>query len=139
MYWHSGGSLDVVRFVDRLTARISVALFSLSFVAAALAGNLTRWIINHRRNVTRFCWGLCPRGSNEFNRSKHTLNPEVLTMKTISIVGAVLAGALLSLPALSSEVHATIDGVKNSKAYPLRNLSIRRGVSPRSRSEHSSW
>jgi uncharacterized protein (DUF2141 family) len=40
-------------------------------------------------------------------------------MKTTDLlfVGAVLAGTLLSLPALSGEVHAAIDGVKNSKGH----------------------
>jgi hypothetical protein len=31
------------------------------------------------------------------------------------ICGVVLAGALLSLPALASEVHAAIDGVNSTK------------------------
>jgi uncharacterized protein (DUF2141 family) len=38
-------------------------------------------------------------------------------MKTISFVGPMLAGTLLSLQAFSGEVHAAIDGVKNSKGH----------------------
>jgi len=38
-------------------------------------------------------------------------------MKTtdLSFAGVVLAGALLSLPALPAEVHAAIDGVNSTK------------------------
>ena len=40
-------------------------------------------------------------------------------MKTtnLSIAGVVLAGALLSLPALGSDVHAAVDGAHSSKGH----------------------
>jgi hypothetical protein len=55
-YWQGGGSLDAVRFIDRLMIRISAVLFSLSFSASALASLFpnaaTRWILGHRRDFT---------------------------------------------------------------------------------------
>jgi hypothetical protein len=55
-YWSGGGSLDAVRFIDRLTIRIAVVLFSLTFAASALPafipGSMTRWLFSNRRNLT---------------------------------------------------------------------------------------
>src|SRR5215469_2574815 len=55
-YWQGGGSLDTIRFIDRLMIRIAVVLFSLSFTASALArlfpSAATSWVLGHRRNFT---------------------------------------------------------------------------------------
>jgi hypothetical protein len=55
-YWHGGGSLDAIRFIDRLTIRIAAVLFSLTFAASALKvlipSKITRWLFSNRRNLT---------------------------------------------------------------------------------------
>ena len=55
-YWQGGGSLDTIRFIDRLMIRIAVVLFSLSFTASALArlfpSAVTSWLLGNRRNFT---------------------------------------------------------------------------------------
>src|SRR5215471_14425804 len=56
IYWQGGGSLDAVRFIDRLMIRIAVLLFSLSFTASALVslfpGAAANWLLGNRRNLT---------------------------------------------------------------------------------------
>lgn len=56
IYWQGGGSLDAVRFIDRLMIRIAALLFSLSFTASALSslfpGAATSWLLRNRRNLT---------------------------------------------------------------------------------------
>jgi hypothetical protein len=56
VYWSGGGSLDAIRFIDRLTIRIAAALFSLTFAASALTALIpsktTRWLYSNRRNLT---------------------------------------------------------------------------------------
>jgi hypothetical protein len=55
VYWHGGGSLESVRLIDRLTARLAVVLFSFGFVISDLLllfpSSLTRWLLAHRRNL----------------------------------------------------------------------------------------
>jgi hypothetical protein len=55
LYWHGGGSLESVRLIDRLTARLAVVLFSLGFAASDLMllvpSGPTRWLLAHRRNL----------------------------------------------------------------------------------------
>jgi hypothetical protein len=55
-YWSGGGSLDAIRFIDRLTIRIAAVLFSLTFAASALKAfipsKMTRWLFSNRRNLT---------------------------------------------------------------------------------------
>jgi hypothetical protein len=55
-YWSGGGSLDAIRFIDRLTIRIAVVLFSLTFAASALGAlipsKITRWLFSNRHNFT---------------------------------------------------------------------------------------
>src|SRR5262249_7832539 len=56
IYWQGGGSLDAVRFIDRLMIRVAVLLFSLSFTASALVsqfpGPATNWLLRNRQNLT---------------------------------------------------------------------------------------
>jgi hypothetical protein len=55
VYWHGGGSLESVRLIDRLTARLAVVLFSFGFAASDLMllfpSGPTRWLLAHRRNL----------------------------------------------------------------------------------------
>jgi hypothetical protein len=54
-YWNGEGSLDAIRFTDRLTIRIAAVLFSLTFPASALRvfipSKITRWLFSNRRNL----------------------------------------------------------------------------------------
>jgi hypothetical protein len=55
-YSSGGGSLDALRFIDRLTIRIASALFALTFAASALTvfipSKITRWLFSNQRNLT---------------------------------------------------------------------------------------
>ena len=55
-YWYGGGSLDSVRFIDRMTIRVAVVLFSLAYAAPELALllpiNATRRLLAHRRTIS---------------------------------------------------------------------------------------
>jgi methionine sulfoxide reductase heme-binding subunit len=55
-YWNGGGSLEATRFIDRMTIRIGVVLFSMTFAASALRrfipSETTRWLSSNRRNLT---------------------------------------------------------------------------------------
>lgn len=54
-YLQGGGSLEAVRLIGRWTIRVAVVLFSLAFMAAALAsllpGRTTKWLLENHRNI----------------------------------------------------------------------------------------
>jgi methionine sulfoxide reductase heme-binding subunit len=101
-YWQGEGSLDAVRFIDRWTIRISVVLFSLSFVAPALASLFpsggTSWIFRNRRSfmisfVTAFALHLCAIGrfyALDADLFRSLSPPLLLALRGLGVVFVIL-------------------------------------------------